>query len=210
MTYKVIVSDKLGDAGVKLFEQEDGIDVDVKTDLSPDQLKEIIGQYDALVVRSSTKVTKELLESADNLKAIGRAGIGVDNIDVDEATRRGIIVMNTPGGNVVTTGEHAIAMMMSLTRNIPQGTASLKAGRWDKKKLQGREIMNKTLGVIGFGKIGSVVANRARGLKMNVVVYDPVVTPENIRKAKCEPVSLDELYERSDYISIHVPKIKKT
>ncbi|MFW6081015.1 MAG: phosphoglycerate dehydrogenase [Desulfosalsimonas sp.] len=210
MTYKVLVSDKMGEAGINLFEQEEGVEVDVKTELSPDQLREIIGQYDALAVRSATKVTKELLEAAENLKAIGRAGIGVDNIDVDEATRRGIIVMNTPGGNVVTTAEHAIAMMMSLTRNIPQGTASLKAGRWDKKKLQGREVMNKTLGVIGFGKIGSIVANRARGLKMNVLVYDPVVTPENIKKAKCEPVSLDELYERSDYISIHVPKIKKT
>ncbi|MCF8037502.1 MAG: phosphoglycerate dehydrogenase, partial [Desulfobacteraceae bacterium] len=155
MTYKVLVSDKLGDAGVKLFEQEEGIEVDVKTDLSDEQLKEIIGDYDAQAVRSSTKVTKELLEKADNLKAIGRAGIGVDNIDVDEATRRGIIVMNTPGGNVVTTAEHALSMMMAMTRNIPQGTASLKDGRWDKKKLQGREIMNKTLGVIGFGKIGS-------------------------------------------------------
>ncbi|MFW5930242.1 MAG: phosphoglycerate dehydrogenase [Desulfosalsimonas sp.] len=210
MTYKVLVSDKLGEAGVELFEQDEDIEVDVKTDLSPEELKEIIGQYHGLAVRSATKATKEIMEAAENLRVIGRAGIGVDNIDVDEATRRGIIVMNTPGGNVVTTGEHAIAMMMSLTRNIPQGTASLKAGRWDKKKLQGREIMNKTLGVIGFGKIGSVVANRARGLKMNVIVYDPVVTPENIRKAKCEPVDLDELYERSDYISIHVPKIKKT
>jgi len=210
MTYKVLVSDKLGDAGINLFEQEDDIEVDVKTDLSPEELKEIIGQYHGLAVRSATKVTKELLEAADNLRAIGRAGIGVDNIDVDEATRRGIIVMNTPGGNVVTTAEHAISMMMALTRNIPQGTASLKAGRWDKKKLQGREVMNKTLGVIGFGKIGSIAANRARGLKMNVIVYDPVVTPENIKKAKCEPVSLDELYERSDYITIHVPKIKKT
>ncbi|MCA1785918.1 MAG: phosphoglycerate dehydrogenase, partial [Desulfobacteraceae bacterium] len=210
MTYKVLVSDKLGDAGIELFEQEEDIEVDVKTDLSPEELKEIIGQYHGLAVRSATKVTKELLDAADNLRAIGRAGIGVDNIDVDDATRRGIIVMNTPGGNVVTTAEHAISMMMALTRNIPQGTASLKAGRWDKKKLQGREVMNKTLGVIGFGKIGSIAANRARGLKMNVIVYDPVVTPENIKKAKCEPVSLDELYERSDYITIHVPKIKKT
>ncbi len=210
MSYKVLVSDKLGEAGIRLFEQDQDIEVDVKTDLSPEALKEIIGQYHGLAVRSATKVTKELLEAAENLQVIGRAGIGVDNIDVDEATRRGIIVMNTPGGNVVTTAEHAIAMMMSLTRNIPQGTSSLKAGRWDKKKLQGREVMKKTLGVIGFGKIGSIVANRARGLKMNVLVYDPVVTPENIKKTKCEPVNLDELYERSDYISVHVPKIKKT
>jgi D-3-phosphoglycerate dehydrogenase len=161
-------------------------------------------------VRSATKVTKELLEAADNLRAIGRAGIGVDNIDVDEATRRGIIVMNTPGGNVVTTAEHAISMMMALTRNIPQGTASLKAGRWDKKKLQGREVLNKVLGVVGFGKIGSIVADRARGLKMRVIVSDPYVTPEQIEKAGFESVSLEDLYQRADYITVHVPKMKDT
>ncbi len=210
MTYKVLVSDKLGDEGIRIFEADPEIEVDVKTDLGPEELKEIIGEYDGLAIRSATKVTEALLESADKLKVIGRAGIGVDNIDVQAATKRGILVMNTPGGNVVTTAEHAIAMMMSLTRNIPQGTISLKEGRWDKKKLQGREIMNKTLGVIGFGKIGSVAAKRARGLKMKVIVYDPVVTPEKIQKAGCESVSLDELYERADYITIHVPKIKKT
>ncbi len=207
---KVLVSDKLGDAGVKLFEEEDGIDVDVKTGMSPEELKEVIKDYDALVIRSATKVTEEILEAAEKLKVIGRAGIGVDNIDVEGATKRGIIVMNTPTGNVVTTAEHAIAMMMSLTRNIPQGTSSMKAGRWDKKKLQGREIYNKTFGVIGYGKIGSIVANRARGLKMRVIVYDPVVTPEKIEKSGCESVSLNELYAQADYISVHVPKSKKT
>lgn len=207
---KVLVSDKLGDAGVELFEQEEGIDVDVKTGLSPEELKSVIGDYDALVVRSATKVTEDVMDAATNLKAIGRAGIGVDNIDVEGATKRGIIVMNTPTGNIVTTAEHAIAMMMALTRNIPQGTASMKDGRWDKKLLQGREIYNKTLGVIGFGKIGSIVANRGRGLKMRVVVYDPVVTPDKIEKAGCESVSLKELYSQSDYISVHVPKSKKT
>ncbi len=207
---KVLVSDKLGDAGVQLFEQEEGIDVDVNTGLSPEELQSVIGDYDALVVRSATKVTEDVLEAATNLKAIGRAGIGVDNIDVEGATKRGIIVMNTPTGNIVTTAEHAVAMMMALTRNIPQGTASMKAGRWDKKLLQGREIYNKTLGVIGFGKIGSIVANRGRGLKMRVVVYDPVVTPDKIEKAGCESVSLKELYSQSDYISVHVPKSKKT
>ncbi len=210
MTYKVLVSDKLGDAGIQIFKDESDIEVDVKTDLTPEQLKEIIGQYDALAVRSATKVTAELLDAAGKMKVIGRAGIGVDNIDVQEATKRGVLVMNTPGGNVVTTAEHAIAMMMALTRNIPQGTMSLKAGRWDKKQLQGREIMNKTLGVIGFGKIGSVAAARARGLKMKVLVYDPVVTPEIIQKTGCESVSLDELYAKADYITVHVPKIKKT
>lgn len=207
---KVLVSDKLGDAGIEMFEQEEGIDVDVKTGLSPEELKGIIGDYDALVIRSATKVTEDVLEAATNLKAVGRAGIGVDNVDVEGATKRGIIVMNTPTGNIVTTAEHAIAMMMALTRNIPQGTASMKAGRWDKKKLQGREIYNKTLGVIGFGKIGSIVANRGRGLKMRVVVYDPVVTPDKIEKAGCESASLKELYSQADYISVHVPKSKKT
>ncbi len=207
---KVLVSDKLGDAGVQLFEQEEGIEVDVKTGLSPEELKSVIGDYDALVVRSATQVTEDVLDAAVNLKAIGRAGIGVDNIDVQGATKRGIIVMNTPTGNIVTTAEHAIAMMMALTRNVPQGTASMKDGRWDKKLLQGREIYNKTLGVIGFGKIGSIVANRGRGLKMRVVVYDPVVTPDKIEKAGCESVSLKELYSQSDYISVHVPKSKKT
>jgi D-3-phosphoglycerate dehydrogenase / 2-oxoglutarate reductase len=210
MTFKVLVSDKLGDVGIKLLENDPDFEVDVKTDLTPGQLKEIIGKYDALAIRSATKVTADLMEAAVNLKVVGRAGIGVDNIDVPEATRRGILVVNAPGGNVVTTAEHAIAMMMALTRNIPQGTQSLKEGRWDKKKLQGREIMNKTLGVIGFGKIGSIVARRGLALKMKVVVYDPVVTPEKIRKAGCESVSLDDLYANSDYVTIHVPKIKKT
>ena len=140
----------------------------------------------------------------------GRAGIGLDNVDIPAATKRGIIVMNTPGGNVITTAEHAIGMLMALSRNVPEGTASLKAGRWDKKKLQGREIYNKFLGVIGYGKIGSIVADLARGLKMKVMVYDPYVTPEQIDKAGFESVSLEELYRRSDYITVHVPKFKET
>ncbi|OQX62439.1 MAG: phosphoglycerate dehydrogenase [Desulfococcus sp. 4484_241] len=207
---KVLVSDKLGEAGIKIFEQEPGIEVDVKTDLSPEELKQEIGKYDALVIRSATKVTEELIEAAENLKVIGRAGIGLDNVNVPAATKKGIVVMNTPTGNTITTAEHAIAMMMALSRNIPQGTMSLRAGRWDKKKLQGRELMNKTLGVLGFGKIGSIVADRARGFRMNVIVYDPNVNPEKIEEAGYESVSLDELYQRSDYITIHVPKMEKT
>ena len=159
---KVLVSDMLGEIGIEMFEQAEGIDVDVNTGLAPDELEKIIGEYDGLVIRSATKVTAELLAAAKNLKVVGRAGIGLDNVDIPAATKNGVVVMNTPGGNVVTTAEHAIAMMLSLTRNIPEGTASLKAGRWDKKKLQGREIYNKVLGVIGFGKIGSIVADRAR------------------------------------------------
>ncbi|MBW2710497.1 MAG: phosphoglycerate dehydrogenase, partial [Deltaproteobacteria bacterium] len=159
---KVLVSDNLGEAGIKMFQDEEGIEVDVKTGLSPEERKEIIGDYDALVIRSATKVTEDLLDAAVKLKVVGRAGIGLDNVDIPAATKRGVVVMNTPGGNVVTTAEHAIAMILSLSRNIPEGTSSLKAGRWDKKKLQGREIYNKILGIIGCGKIGSIVADRAR------------------------------------------------
>ncbi len=161
-----------------------------RTGLPPEELQAIIGDYDALVIRSATKVTEDLLAAAGKLKVVGRAGIGLDNVDIPAATKRGVVVMNTPGGNVVTTAEHAIAMMLALTRNIPQGTSSLKQGRWDKKKLQGREIYNKVLGVIGFGKIGTIVANRARGLKMRVIVHDPFVTPEQIEKAGFESVAL--------------------
>jgi len=179
---KVLISDKLGEEGVKILQNEEGIDVDVKTGLAPEELKKIIGQYDGLIIRSATKVTADLLEAATNLKVVGRAGIGLDNVDIPAATKKGVAVMNTPGGNVVTTAEHTLSLMMALTRNIPQGTATIKQGVWEKKKLEGREIFGKTLGVIGFGKIGSVVADRARGLKMRVVVFDPVVQPEVIQK----------------------------
>lgn len=206
---KVLVSDNLGEAGIEIL-QSAGFEVDVKTGLSPEELKSIIGPYHGLVIRSSTKVTADLLEAAENLKVVGRAGIGLDNVDIPAATRKGVIVMNTPGGNVVTTAEHSLALMLSLTRNIPQGTSSLKEGRWEKKKLMGREICEKTLGVIGFGKIGSVVADRGRGLKMRVIVYDPVVQPEAIEKQGFESVDLEELYAQADYITVHVPKNKDT
>ncbi len=207
---KVLVSDNLGQAGIQMLQEEDGIDVDVKTELAPEELKGIIQEYDALIIRSATKVSEDLLDAATRLKVVGRAGIGLDNVDIPAATKRGIIVMNTPGGNVITTAEHSIGMLLALSRNVPEGTASLKAGRWDKKKLQGREIFNKTLGVIGYGKIGSIVADRARGLKMEVIVHDPYVKPEQIEKAGFESVSLEDLYRRSDYITVHVPKFKET
>ena len=207
---KVLVSDNLGEIGIKMFQEESGIDVDVNTGLEPEALKSIIGEYDALVIRSATKVTEDLINAAANLKVIGRAGIGLDNVDIPAATKRGIVVMNTPTGNVITTAEHTIAMMMALTRNIPWGTSTLKAGLWEKKKLQGREVYQKVLGVIGIGKIGSIVADRARGLKMHVIVHDPFVTHEQIEKAGFEPVSLEELYRRADYITLHVPKMKDT
>ena len=207
---KVLVSDVLGEAGIKMFQEEPGIDVDVKTGMTSDELRSVIGRYDALVIRSATRVSEEILAAAENLKVVGRAGIGLDNVDIPGATKRGIVVMNTPTGNVITTAEHTIAMMMALTRNIPWGTSSLKAGRWEKKKLQGREVFNKVLGIIGLGKIGSIVADRARGLKMQVIVHDPFVTSEQIEKAGYESVSLAELYRRADYITVHVPKLKDT
>lgn len=207
---KVLVSDNLGEIGIQMFQEAEGIEVDVNTGLPPEALKGIIGDYQALVIRSATKVTEDLLEAATQLKVVGRAGIGLDNVDIPAATKRGVVVMNTPEGNVITTAEHAIAMTLSMTRNIPRGTSSLKDGRWDKKKLQGREIFNKTMGVIGFGKIGSIVADRARGLRMQVLVYDPYITPEQIEKAGFESVSLAELYRKSDYITVHVPKLKET
>ena len=207
---KVLVSDVLGEIGIKMFQEEPGIEVDVKTGLAPDELKAIIGDYDGLVIRSATKVTGDILAAAKNLKVVGRAGIGLDNVDIAEATKHGVVVMNTPTGNVITTAEHTIAMMMALTRNIPLGTATLKAGKWEKKKLQGREVFNKTLGIIGLGKIGSIVADRARGLKMQVIVHDPFLSPEQIEKAGYEPVALDALYQRADYITVHVPKMKET
>jgi D-3-phosphoglycerate dehydrogenase len=207
---KVLVSDNLGEAGIKMFEEQPGIEVDVNTGLEPEELKTIIGDYDALVIRSATKVTEDILKEATKLKVVGRAGIGLDNVDIPAATKRGVVVMNTPTGNVITTAEHTIAMMMALTRNIPWGTSTLKAGLWEKKKLQGREIFNKVLGIVGFGKIGSIVGDRARGLRMQVIVHDPFVAPEQIEKAGFEPVTLEQLYRQADYITLHVPKIKET
>jgi D-3-phosphoglycerate dehydrogenase len=207
---KVLVSDNLGEIGVRMMQEEEGIEVDVRSGLSPEELVGIVGDYEALVIRSATEVTDDLLQAAQRLKVIGRAGVGLDNVDIPAATKRGVVVMNTPGGNVITTAEHTIAMLLSLSRNIPSGTASMKAGRWEKKRLLGREIYNKWLGVIGFGKIGTIVADRARGLKMRVMVHDPFVTPEQIEKMGFKPVSLEELYRKADYITVHVPKTGNT
>ena len=207
---KVLVSDTLSEVGVKIFQEAEGIEVDVKTGLSPDELKEIIGQYDGLAIRSATKVTSDIIDAAHNLKVIGRAGIGLDNVDIPAASRRGIVVMNTPEGNTITTAEHTMSMIMSLSRNIPQATASLKAGKWEKKKLEGRELFNKTLGLLGAGHIGQIVANRAQGMKMKVIVYDPYLKAEMVEKLSIEPVSFDELLKRSDIITIHTPKTEET
>jgi len=207
---KVLVSDVLSEVGVKIFQETPGIEVDVITGLYPEELKEIIGKYDALVIRSATKVTEDIIMAASNLKVIGRAGIGLDNVDIPVASRQGIVVMNTPYGNTITTAEHTIAMIMALSRNIPQATASLKDGKWEKKKLKGRELFNKTLGLIGAGNIGGIVADRAKGLKMKVIIYDPYIKPETIEELDVESVSLAELLKRSDYVTIHTPKTDET
>ena len=207
---RILVSDPLSDVGIKIFRETPGIEVDVNTGLPPEELIEMIGRYDGLVIRSATKVTADVIEAARNLKVVGRAGIGLDNVDIPAASKRGIVVMNTPEGNTITTAEHAIAMVMALSRNIPQATASLKHGKWEKKKLQGRELYGKTLGLIGAGNIGRIVADRAKGMKMTVIVYDPYIKPEIIAQLDLEPVSLDGLLQRSDYISIHTPRTDET
>src|ERR1700729_1262558 len=169
---KVLISDKLSPAAVEIFRRR-GIDVDLKTGLAPAALREIIPAYDGLAIRSATKVTKELLDAATSLKVVGRAGIGVDNVDIRSATARGVVVMNTPHGNTITTAEHAIALMFALARQVPQADASTRAGKWEKNRFLGVELTGKTLGVIGCGNIGSIVADRAVGLKMRVLAYDP-------------------------------------
>jgi D-3-phosphoglycerate dehydrogenase len=201
---KVLISDDLSPRAIDIF-QERGIEVDVKTGLSEDELIAIIGDYDGLAVRSATKATEKVLDTATNLKVIGRAGIGVDNIDVKAATQRGIVVMNTPYGNSITTAEHAIAMIMALARQLPAANASTQAGKWEKKRFMGVEVSGKTLGLIGAGNIGSIVASRAQGLKMRVVAYDPFLSPERAEDLGLEKVELDELYARADFITLHVP-----
>ncbi len=207
---KVLVSEPLSPVGLALFQETPGIDVDVKTGLTAQALKTIIGDYEGLIIRSATHVGEDILASAGKLRIIGRAGVGLDNVDIAEASRRGIVVMNTPEGNTITAAEHTIAMMMAISRNIPQATASLKQGEWKKKAFKGRELFNKTLGLIGAGHIGRIVADRARGMKMKVIVFDPYIRPETIEKLDLEPVSLEELLARSDYITIHTPKTEET
>ncbi|HWM46174.1 MAG TPA: phosphoglycerate dehydrogenase [Xanthobacteraceae bacterium] len=209
MAPKVLISDKLSPAAVQIFKDR-GVDVDVKSGLDKDQLAEIIGNYDGLAIRSATKVTAKLLERAKNLKVIGRAGIGVDNVDVAAATAKGIIVMNTPFGNSITTAEHAITLMLALARQIPQADASTQAGKWEKNRFMGVEITGKTLGIIGCGNIGSIVADRAIGLRMKVVAYDPFLSPERAADLGVEKVELPDLFKRADFITLHTPLTEKT
>ena len=206
MAPKVLISDKLSDAAVQIFKDR-GIDVDFQPDVGKDKdkLAEIIGNYDGLAIRSATKVTEKILANAPNLKVIGRAGIGTDNIDKDAASKKGVIVMNTPFGNMITTAEHAIAMMFAVARQIPEASASTQASKWEKSKFMGVELTGKTLGVIGAGNIGGIVCDRARGLKMKVVAFDPFLGEEKAQKMGVEKVELDELLERADFITLHVP-----
>ncbi|MEM5541428.1 phosphoglycerate dehydrogenase [Sulfitobacter sp. AS92] len=211
MAPKVLISDSLSEAAVQIF-RDRGIDVDFQPDLGKDKdkLAEIIGNYDGLAIRSATKVTEKILAAAPNLKVIGRAGIGTDNIDKEAASKQGVIVMNTPFGNMITTAEHAIAMMFAVARQIPEASASTHAGKWEKSKFMGVELTGKTLGVIGAGNIGGIVCDRARGLKMKVVAYDPFLGEEKAEEMGVEKVELEDLLKRADFITLHVPYTDQT
>ncbi len=201
---KVLISDKLSPRSKQIFEEK-GVICDVKTGMTEDELIACIGEYDGLAIRSATKVTQKVLDAAKKLKVVGRAGIGVDNVDIKAATAQGVVVMNTPFGNSVTTAEHAVALMMSMARQIPVASASTHAGKWEKNRFMGTELCGKVLGLIGCGNIGSIVADRAQGLKMKVMAYDPFLSKEHAASINVEKVELDELLARADVISLHTP-----
>ena len=206
---KVLISDKLSPAAIEIFKSR-GVEADVKTSLTPQELLTVIKEYDGLAIRSNTKVTAEVLAAATKLKVVGRAGIGVDNVDTPAATARGVVVMNTPFGNTITTAEHAISMMMALARQIPTANASTHAGKWEKSKFMGVELYGKTLGLIGCGNIGSIVADRALGLKMKVLAYDPYLSEERARDLGVEKAELDAIWPRADFITLHTPLTDQT
>lgn len=207
---RVLVSDPLASKGLEILAEAEGLAHEVKTGLSPEELKEIIPEYDAIIVRSETKLKADIIAAAARLKVIGRAGIGLDNVDIGAATKKGIVVMNTPQENAIAAAEHTIAMMLAVSRKIPQATASLKAGKWEKKRFMGVELSNKTLGVVGIGVIGSIVVDRARGLKMRVIAYDPYISKEAAEKKGVELVPFDQLLSRSDFITVHTPLTEET
>ena len=211
MAPRVLISDKLSDAAVQIF-RDRGIDVDFLPEIGKDKKKllSVIGKYDGLAIRSATKVTEEVINEAHNLKVVGRAGIGVDNVDLPAATRRGIVVMNTPFGNSITTAEHAVSLLLACARQIPEASASTRAGKWEKSRFMGVEVTGKTLGLIGCGNIGAIVAERALGLKMKVMVYDPFLSEEKAAKLGVENAKLHKLLAKADFISLHVPLTEKT
>lgn len=206
---KVLISDKMDPKAAQIF-RERGVEVDEITGKTPEELAAIIGEYDGLAIRSSTKVTKAILDAATNLKVVGRAGIGVDNVDIPAASAKGVVVMNTPFGNSITTAEHAIALMFALARQLPEADASTQAGKWEKNRFMGVELTSKTLGLIGAGNIGSIVADRARGLRMKVIAFDPFLTPERAIEMGVEKVELDQLLARADFITLHTPLTDST
>jgi D-3-phosphoglycerate dehydrogenase len=207
---KVLVSDPLSKKGLEILDKAKEIEYDLKPGLSLEELKKIISEYDAIIIRSETKLKAEIIEAADRLKVIGRAGIGLDNVDLRAATKKGIVVMNTPQENAIAAAEHTIAMMLSISRKIPQATATMRAGKWEKRKFVGVELYGKTLGLIGIGVIGTIVADRARGLKMKAIGYDPYLSKEVAEKKGVELVSMDELLNKSDFISVHTPLTDET
>jgi D-3-phosphoglycerate dehydrogenase / 2-oxoglutarate reductase len=206
---RVLVKEKIGDSGVELLREH--FDVEIGIDWSDEELAERIGGFDGIVIRSATKMTAELIERAESLRVIGRAGVGVDNVDVDAATKRGIVVANAPQSNVVTAAEHTMALLLALARNIPQAHASLTGGKWERSKFSGIELYEKTLGIVGFGRIGQLVAHRARAFEMRVLAFDPFVSAERYRELGVEKVAnVDELYSQADFITIHLPKTPET
>jgi D-3-phosphoglycerate dehydrogenase len=207
---KILVADSIAAKGIETLKANPKFHVDVKTGLKEDELVGIIGEYDALIVRSQTKVTKKVIDAAKKLRVIGRAGVGVDNVDVDAATKRGMIVMNTPGGNTTSTAELSFSMLLALARKIPQAHASMKAGKWDRKSFEGTEVRGKTLGIIGMGRIGSEVAKRALAFGMKVLAHDPFLSASRAKALQVDVVELDHLYRQSDFITVHVPATDQT
>jgi D-3-phosphoglycerate dehydrogenase len=207
---RVLVSDKLAEAGLQVLREAPGVELEFRPGMSEDELCSIIGDYDGLIIRSATQVTPRVIEEAHRLRVVGRAGIGVDNVDIPAASRRGIVVMNTPTGNSVTTAEHALTLLTSLARKVPQAVASMRSGKWEKSKFQGREIAFKTLGIIGLGNIGRIVADRAQGLNMKVIGVDPVMSSDRAAELGIELIELDELLRRADFITIHAPLTPET
>ncbi|HLD69139.1 MAG TPA: hydroxyacid dehydrogenase, partial [Candidatus Omnitrophota bacterium] len=207
---KILISDKLAQEGLDILQAVKEFTVDCKYNLKPEELKGIIKNYDALIIRSATTVTADIIEAADKLKVIGRAGVGLDNVDLKAATKKGIVAMNTPGGNTTSTAEHTMSLILALSRNIPQACASLKSGKWERSKFEGVELYGKTLGIIGLGRIGATVARMCKSFGMKIMAYDPFLSIEIASKLGVEVVEFEDLIRTSDYITVHIPKSAET
>ncbi|HWU41486.1 MAG TPA: hydroxyacid dehydrogenase, partial [Candidatus Acidoferrum sp.] len=207
---RVLVTDNLSQRGVDLLRQHPGVEVEIRSKPSPDELKDLLRDMDALIVRSATRVTADILASSPRLKVVGRAGVGLDNVDMEAATARGVVVMNTPGANTTSAAEHTVSMLLSLAKHIPQATASMKGGKWEKSKFLSVELSNKVLGIIGLGRIGTEVAKRVKGFNLRVLAYDPFISAEAAQSLGVELVELPEIYRQSDFITIHTPLTPET